>query len=117
MARKVKPETRAKRMADSAPASKQAEAYQLALNIIFMEDKLDQARDLIASTSVAIQYNNGGGQAGIRENPAYKGYHQLLKSYIAALNAFEGLTEATADKQSKSALAEHRRNFKVIRSA
>ena len=117
MARKVKPETRAKRMADSAPSGKYERAYELALNIVFLEEKLDQTRDLIADAPVVIEYDNGGGQSGIRENPAFNGYHKLLKSYAAAISAFEGLAETKGDAQSKSKLAEHRKNFKVLKTA
>ena len=116
MARKLKPETRAKRMAEPAPESKYEQAYQIALNIIFMEEKLDQARELIGTTSVAIQYDNGGGQRGIRENPAYKGYGALLKSYIAAIDQLEKLTGDNAEEKTMSSLAAHRANFAIVRS-
>lgn len=114
MARKIKPETRAKRMAEPAPPSKYEQAYQLALNIIFMEEKLNQARDLIGSTSVAIQYDNGGGQTGIRENPAYKGFHALLKSYIAAIDQLAKLTDDDeAKNEEDSPLAAVRDNCRA----
>lgn len=116
MARKLKPETRAKRMAEAAPPSKYDQAYQIALNIIFMEEKLDQARNLIGTTSVAIQYDNGGGQKGIRENPAFKGYGALLKSYMSAIDELEKITGSQAEREAKNALAAHRANFSVMRS-
>ena len=115
MARKLKPETRARRMADAAPESKRHQAFQIALNIVFMEEKLDQARDLIGTTSVAIQYDNGGGQKGVRENPAYKGYEALLKSYMAALDQLEKLTGTQAEEAAMNSLAAHRANFAIVR--
>ena len=114
---KLKPETRARRMAEKAPASQYDQAYQIALNIIFMEAKLDQARDLIGDTSVAIEYDNGGGQTGTRENPAFKGYSSLLKSYMSAIDQLNKLTGADADEQAVSSLAAHRAAFKVMRTA
>lgn len=55
-------------------------------NTAWMKAKLDEAREAIKNTSVAIPYDNGGGQTGIRENPLFKGYEALWKSYISGLN-------------------------------
>jgi hypothetical protein len=115
MARKVKPETRAKRLVETAPASRYDQAYQLALNIVFMEDKLDQAREMIGTTSVTIPYDNGGGQMGIRENPAFKGFHALLKSYMAAIDELAKLIEEDKQvkKEEESPLAAVRNNCRA----
>ncbi len=55
-------------------------------NTAWMKAKLDETRDLIRNSGVAIPYDNGGGQAGIRENPLFKGYINLWKSYMAGMN-------------------------------
>ena len=55
-------------------------------NTAWMKEKLDDAREKIASSSVAIPYDNGGGQKGIRENPLFKGYESLWKSYITGMS-------------------------------
>ena len=55
-------------------------------NVAWMKEKLDDAREKIAESSVAIPYDNGGGQTGIRENPLYKGYESLWKSYMAGMD-------------------------------
>lgn len=55
-------------------------------NVAWMKAKLDDAREQIRGTSVAIPYDNGGGQTGIRENPLFKGYSNLWKSYMSGLN-------------------------------
>lgn len=54
-------------------------------NTAWMKAKLDDAREQIKNTSVAIPYDNGGGQRGIRENPLFKGYENLFKSYMSGL--------------------------------
>lgn len=54
-------------------------------NTAWMKAKLDDAREQIRNTSVAIPYDNGGGQKGIRENPLFKGYENLFKSYMSGL--------------------------------
>lgn len=68
-----------------------SEARQRALapiveNTAWMREKLDDAREKIANSSVVIPYDNGGGQSGIRENPLYKGYENLWKSYLTGLD-------------------------------
>lgn len=55
-------------------------------NTAWMKIKLDEARELIKDSSIAISYDNGGGQKGIRENPIFKGYESLWKSYMSGLN-------------------------------
>lgn len=54
-------------------------------NVAWMKVKLDDAREAIAESSVAIPYDNGGGQTGIRENPLFKGYESLWKSYMSGM--------------------------------
>lgn len=55
-------------------------------NTAWMKAKLDETRETIKNTAVAIPYDNGGGQTGVRENPLYKGYEALWKSYMAGMN-------------------------------
>ena len=55
-------------------------------NVAFMKEKLDDTREKIAGSSVVIPYDNGGGQTGIRENPLYKGYESLWKSYLNGMD-------------------------------
>ena len=54
-------------------------------NTAWMRIKLDHAREKISVSGVAVPYDNGGGQTGIRENPAFKGYEALWKSYMAGM--------------------------------
>lgn len=56
------------------------------LNTAWMKAKLDDSREAIKNSGVVIAYDNGGGQKGIRENPLYKGYESLWKSYLAGLD-------------------------------
>ena len=60
-------------------------------NTAWMKAKLDDAREQIQNTSVAIPYDNGGGQKGIRENPLFKGYSNLWKSYMSGMNTIMSL--------------------------
>lgn len=51
----------------------------------YMRVKLDDTREVIRNSDVCIPYDNGGGQTGIRENPLFKGYESLFKSYLAGM--------------------------------
>lgn len=54
-------------------------------NLIWLEQKMDQGRSLIASSAIVIPYDNGGGQKGVRKNPAFEAIHRMTASYNACL--------------------------------
>lgn len=54
-------------------------------NISWMKVKLDDAREDIGEDGLTAKYDNGGGQKGIREHPAFKAYESLWKSYNSGL--------------------------------
>lgn len=56
------------------------------LNTAWMKAKLDDAMEAIKNSNIVITYDNGGGQKGIRENPLFKGYESLWKSYLTGLD-------------------------------
>lgn len=56
------------------------------LNTAWMKAKLDDARDAIKNSNIVISYDNGGGQKGLRENPLFKGYESLWRSYMAGMS-------------------------------
>jgi hypothetical protein len=58
----------------------------IVLNTAWMKVKLDDAREAIKNSNIVISYDNGGGQKGIRENPLYKGYESLWRSYMAGMD-------------------------------
>ena len=68
----------------SAPRMKMLEP--VIENVSWMKIKLDQAREKIKNSGIVMPYDNGGGQTGIRENPAFKGYEALWKSYMAGMS-------------------------------
>ena len=76
---------RAEEMCAHVPDATRARAVELAENVLWMEGKLANAREVIGKSSVAIPYDNGGGQRGIRKNPAFDGYNSLMSSYTKAL--------------------------------
>lgn len=72
-------------IAASAPENVRDRAYRLAENVLWMEVKLAEARAMIGDSSLVVGYDNGGGQKGIRRNPAFDAYNSLLGSYTKAL--------------------------------
>ena len=60
------------------------EALKPVINqISWMYVKLSEASADMEKESLTIEYDNGGGQSGIRENPKFKAYESLWKSYIS----------------------------------
>ncbi len=55
-------------------------------NTAWMKIKLDDAREAVKTSNVVIPYDNGGGQTGLRENPLFKGYESLWKSYMTGMS-------------------------------
>lgn len=74
-----------KAICSSAPENVRDRAYRLAENVLWMEIKLAEARAMIGDSSLVVGYDNGGGQKGIRRNPAFDAYNALLSSYTKAL--------------------------------
>lgn len=56
------------------------------INSAFMKIKLDEAREQIKDETITVDYDNGGGQKGIRENPIFKAYEALWKSYMLGMD-------------------------------
>ena len=71
-------------------------------NTAYMKVKLDDARVKIANSSVVIPYDNGGGQTGIRENPLFKGYEALFKSYMAGMKQILDVLPPSAEAVRQS---------------
>lgn len=61
------------------------------INSAFMKVKLDEARDQIKHETITVDYDNGGGQKGVRENPVFKAYEALWKSYMLGIDKILGV--------------------------
>ena len=77
------------------------QAETLARSVLAMADKLEEATAEMDAESITVEYDNGGGQSGTRENPFFPAYEKLLSTYtksIAALQEMigEGSPTATA---------------------
>ena len=108
---------RAEAICASLPEPTRARAVELAENVLWMEAKLANAREVIGKSSVAIPYDNGGGQRGIRKNPAFDGYNSLMSSYTKALKQLcEMLGEQPDGSAASAELAELRGSVMKIKA-
>lgn len=71
----------AEQLCAGVPDSVRPYALELAENVIFMGGKLEDTRRGLANQQVVIAYDNGGGQKGIRKNPIFDGYNQLMANF------------------------------------
>lgn len=71
-------------------------------NAAWMKAKLEEAREEICDEGIAVPYDNGGGQKGMRENPLFKGYENLWRCYIAGMGKIlDSLPEEFQQKEEK----------------
>lgn len=58
-------------------------------NLAWMRIKLDETREEMKEAGVTCEYDNGGGQTGVRENPVFKGYLNLWRGYLAGIEKLQ----------------------------
>lgn len=80
------------------------EALELAESVVFMADKLKESRKAMAKEPLVIDYDNGGGQKGIRENPHYVAFEHLMTTYTKSLKQLTEIIEAGAPVRKASAI-------------
>ena len=79
-------------------------AVELALNVIFQCAKLAETRKAMEKnrSQLIVAYNNGGGQSGIRKNPVYEAYNQLMANYRKSLAQLVELLQTYGMEDVKS---------------
>ena len=90
------------------------QATELADQVIFMAGKLKESKAGLKDQAIVIPYDNGGGQTGIRENPAFTAYEKLLAAYTKSLAALREMIGSTAPEEI-SALDDLRLKFRVVK--
>lgn len=85
-------------------------------NTAWMKAKLDDARDAVKTSNIVITYDNGGGQKGIRENPLFKGYESLFKSYMSGMaKILECLPEEQIECDSQVVIEQPKTMLELMR--
>ena len=73
-------------------------------NVAFMRVKLEDARETILESELTIEYDNGGGQTGVRENPLVKSYESLFKTDLSGMSKIlDALSSEAAAEQIEEA--------------
>lgn len=67
------------------PAHKMKAFEPIIENVALMKIKLDELRTEIAGEDFMVEYDNGGGQKGIRENPKFKRYESFFKTFMLGM--------------------------------
>lgn len=70
------------------PQQKQEALAPVIDNMAWLRVKLDEARKEMQDASIICEYNNGGGQTGVRENPIFKAYVNLYRAYMVGFEKF-----------------------------
>lgn len=66
---------------DAIPDEKRSAVLPLMSNIAFLKVKLDEARRELMHESIFTEYDNGGGQSGLREHPGFSAYNKLFTTF------------------------------------
>ena len=114
--RKNKERNRLKRILKEAGAEEWKVKMLLPVieNTAWMCVKLEDSIAAIKSSEIAISYDNGGGQSGIRQNPLFQGYESLWKSYMTGMSQI--MTAAGAQKDAKSEKLKPKSVIALVRS-
>lgn len=84
-------------------------------NVAYMRVRLVSARQELIGEPLVSEYDNGGGQTGTRENPAYKGYEALWRSYMLGVaKILEALPAEIAKEEKKEAEADAPKNVLAL---
>ena len=89
------------------------QAEILTLQVLSMADKLEEARQRMPIEELIVEYDNGGGQSGVRENPYYPAYEKLLASFVKSLTALQTMIGNNAGSEVDE-LGDLRSRFKVM---
>lgn len=85
-------------------------------NTVWMKVKLDEAREEIKEESIVVEYDNGGGQKGIRENPVFKAYENLWRSYISGMQRILDMLPEDKSDTKKAELDKPKNMLEIVRA-
>ena len=63
------------------PDEKRKAVMLLLANLAFLKVKLDDARNDLLYEDIFTEYDNGGGQSGLREHPGFSAYNKLFTTF------------------------------------
>lgn len=112
-----KEQNRIKQTLNYYGASKQKVKFLMPIieNTAWMKVKLDDARELIQDAEICVEYDNGGGQRGIRENPLFKAYEALWKSYVSGMSQIIGVLPEEKAKEAEQIVEKPKSVLELVR--
>jgi hypothetical protein len=93
--------TDAQRMCQGLAEPAYGRAVELAENILCMEQVLRDTRPAVLSAPMVIEYDNGGGQRGVRKNPVHEMYNATMRQYVTAVDKFVQLVGVAQEVESE----------------
>ena len=78
-----------------------------------ISDRIKREGRRIKSENLIVEYDNGGGQTGVRENPFYPAYEKLLASYVKTLQAVKAM--GGEENEEVKHLDSLRERFRVVK--
>ena len=66
---------------DVIPDEKRKVAMPIIHNLAFLKVKLEVARNDLLYENIFTEYDNGGGQSGLREHPGFSAYNKLFTTF------------------------------------
>ena len=87
-------------------------------NCAWLKCRLEDAVEAIADSPITVEYDNGGGQTGVRENPCYKAYEGIWQAYNRGVKIIlDTLPKAAAKKEKAQTEASAPKNvLELVRS-
>lgn len=70
---------------DAIPEDKRSVVLALLPNIAFLKVKLDDSRRCLLYECIFTEYDNGGGQSGLREHPGFAAYNKLFTTFSRSI--------------------------------
>ena len=70
------------------PQQQQATLEPIKLNLAFQKVQLDEAMEELMEAGIISEYKNGKTQTGTHQNPLFKSYLDLWRSYMAGFDRF-----------------------------
>ena len=72
-------------------------------NLAWQRIQLDEIRESLKGEDLVASWNNGGGQAGTRENPLMKTYVNLYRAYLQGFEKFSSYLPKEMQDEVKGA--------------
>lgn len=98
-------QTEVERLCAGVPEAYREQAVELTEQLFFQTRKLRESREAMENAPIIMAYDNGGGQRGVRKNPAYEAYNSLMQNYRKTLALMVELVGASHREDEDTPLA------------